>query len=212
MKRKFCRVIYRLWHTQSKKGLIGYIGKDSHYPRRLNLEFRKKNTGCPKLYQALNKYPLQFWKTEVLASGFKSDRSLSKSEIYYIKKFDSKNKGYNCTDGGEGLTGWSPSLETRLKMSKGNKGRKFSAEHRRKIGESNKGRVISLEMRRHLSKLNTGKKHPKWGLKQSLKHRRRMQKIMKGNTFALGIKRSKETRRLMSEAASRRWAKYHKKT
>src|ERR1700676_4955980 len=163
-KRKVNRVVYRLWHNKSAAGRIGYIGKDKYYPKRVNLSYRKTEKGCAKLYRALNRYSLNFWKIDILKSGFRSDKSLSKAEIYYIRKFDSKNKGYNLTDGGDGVSGCHPSKETRIKLSNakknmspetraklsiaalGNKrcvGRKLSVETKAKIGAGNKGKVYS---------------------------------------------------------------------
>jgi len=46
----------------------------------------------------------------------------------------------NLTDGGEGQHGWSPSAETRLKMSIAHKGQKRSAETCARIGDVHRGR------------------------------------------------------------------------
>jgi DNA-binding CsgD family transcriptional regulator len=106
MRKKTNRVIYRLWHNKSVTGRIGYVGQDSYYPNRVRLSSRAKNAQQPKLFRAFNKYPWKIWKVEILASNLKSKKELNKVEIFYIKKFDSKNKGYNCTDGGDGLFGY----------------------------------------------------------------------------------------------------------
>lgn len=47
----------------------------------------------------------------------------------------------NATDGGEGLTGWSPSNETRKKMSESHKGRKCSPETCKKISDIQRGKT-----------------------------------------------------------------------
>jgi hypothetical protein len=173
-RRKRNRVIYRLWHDRSSTGLIGYVGKDSYYPKRSNLFSRKREGACKKLFLALNKYPLRFWRTEILKDGIRSGDSLIKAEIFYIGKFDSKNRGYNCTDGGEGAPGCSPSLETRKKISESKKNlsnetreklslaalgnkrcvdRTLSVETRKKIGLGNAGKIVSAASRKRMSKV-----------------------------------------------------------
>jgi len=127
-RKKLNRVIYRFWHNQSDAGRVGYIGKDSYHPERYRFSSRAREKNCRKLHRAFKKYPIKFWRREILASNFKSDSALNKAEIFYINKFDSKRKGYNCTDGGEGVRGIVVSLKTRRKMSRAHKGRKQSSE------------------------------------------------------------------------------------
>jgi group I intron endonuclease len=124
----------------------------------LNLFKRKEDKNCAKLYRALNKYSLKEWRKEILVSGFKSDASLIRAEIQYIKKFDSKNKGYNCTDGGEGLSGFRHSISTREKMratagvGKKNRmwGNKPSVKTRARISAALMGEKHSIERRRKI--------------------------------------------------------------
>jgi group I intron endonuclease len=146
------RAIYRLWHNESSAGKVGYIGKDTNYPRRINLVRRLKEKNCPKLYRALRKYPLNVWHKEILAFGFQSDEPLNRAEIFYIAKFDSKRKGYNCTDGGEGRSGSSPSLKTRKKLSKLNKGKRIGKK------ASFYGHKHSPETKAHWSEIRKGRK------------------------------------------------------
>jgi group I intron endonuclease len=187
---KLNRVVYRFWHNKSARGRVGYIGKDSYYPRRFNLSVRKNRTNHPKLYQALNKYPLSVWHKEVLVSGIKSDAALNKAEIYWIKKFDSKNKGYNCTDGGEGQRGWKPSPLTITRMRKSQAGKKMSPEARDKIaealignenGKNNKGKRRSLESRLKMSKAKIGNTNARGnkGKKHSVKSRKKVSRSIK---------------------------------
>lgn len=143
--RKINRVIYRLWHNKSVKGKIGYVGKDSYYPSRLNLLVRSKDKNCRKLWAALKRYSTSLWQTEILASGFRSHSTLAKAEKLYIAKFDSKQKGYNCTDGGEGQSGWTPTKEARVNMSIAAKNKpKMSKETKKKMSEARVGNTNAL--------------------------------------------------------------------
>ena len=178
---KGSRVIYRFWHNRSARGRVGYIGKDTKYPRRVNLLARRKDRGCPKLYEALNKYSVQVWRIEVLASGFKSNKSLNKAEISFIEKFDSRNKGYNITKGGDGGPGWK------------------------------KGRHLSHKAKEKLSLANRGKNHPKWGKKDSMSTRIKKKKAAKGNKGNLGKRFSKEHRMGIARAQKSAWINYSEK-
>lgn len=58
-------------------------------------------------------------------------------EKYYIKHYNSKENGYNLTEGGEGVAGFIFSEEARKKISEANKNR--SEETRKKMSEALKG-------------------------------------------------------------------------
>lgn len=199
------RVIYRFWHNKSAAGKIGYIGKDNNYPARLNLNNRKREKSTRKLFRALSKYPIKLWKIEILAFGFKTNKSLTKAEIFYIKKFDSKNRGYNCTDGGEGVTGLVHSKATKIKMGRAHKGWKPSKETRKRMSESGKSRVYSEKARKRISESQKGKKLSrkhrdaiKAGLRKAFRERPEIQDKM--SAARMGKKLSPETRARMSKA------------
>lgn len=52
---------------------------------------------------------------------------------------------------------YTPTDETRKKLSEAHKGLHLSEEHRRKIGESNKGRIVTEETRRKISEAQKGR-------------------------------------------------------
>lgn len=106
-------VVYRIWAEHSETSRVGYIGKDTDYPSRLYLKCRVKERSSRKLFAAFQKYPLLSWHVEILEAGFDSFEDLAAAEIKWIAYFDSKNKGYNCTDGGEGVVGLVQSEEAK---------------------------------------------------------------------------------------------------
>jgi group I intron endonuclease len=177
-KRKPNRVVYRLWHNRSSKGRVGYIGKDKYYPRRLNLCRRKKDEGCKKLYAALNKYPLSVWRIEILARGFKKDKTLNEAERFYINKFESRHRGYNITKGGEGGPGW------------------------------HKGRKLATKTKEKLSRANSGQNHPKWGKKDSFETRMKKSAAAKGNKGNLGRRFSEQHKTGIAAAQKAAWDGY----
>jgi group I intron endonuclease len=84
-------------------------------------------------------------------------------ERYHIAKC--RAEGHlllNHTDGGDGMRNWSPSEETRRRMSEAGKGKRhnLSQEGRRAISEYMRNRVVSDETRRRISKAKKGKKLP----------------------------------------------------
>lgn len=88
-------------------------------------------------------------------------------EIYMIAVLGRKDKGegilWNFTDGGEGLSGFKPTDETRAKVSQsllGNtrrRGKPNSLETRRRISENNKGRTFSPETKEKIKRALQGK-------------------------------------------------------
>ena len=122
-------------------------------------------------------------------------------EVYMIAVFGRKDLGtgilHNRTDGGEGMSGWVPSEEWRIKQSQ----RTFSKETRRKISESNKGdkhylygKTLSKETKRKISEVKTGKTH-------SEETKIKMSEIKKGEKHNFyGKCHSEETKRKISDA------------
>ena len=73
-----------------------------------------------KLYQAMRKYGIENFKFEVLLHCFDT-KYLDEMEVLFIKQFNSFNRGYNMTCGGDGV-----SDETIEKLRAVNLGRKIT--------------------------------------------------------------------------------------
>ena len=103
-------------------------------------------------------------------------------EELYIKEYNTYEKGYNYTKGGNGSVGWKPSIETKQKIGESRKGvycgenspmygKKHSEESKKKISESlkgkpspNKGKNLSEEHKVKLRENHadfSGKNHPR---------------------------------------------------
>ena len=67
------------------------------------------------------------------------------NEIDFISWYGRVDSGNgilrNLTDGGEGMSGWVPSEETKRKIGESNKGKTRSEETKRKISKANKGKL-----------------------------------------------------------------------
>lgn len=116
-----------------------------------------------------------FWKrhskkygvnTEIVAEDI-SYENAKELEILLISEYGRRNLGQgmlvNMTDGGDGTLGFNHSEETKIKMSKSqkggtswSKGLKFSKEHKNKISKGNKGKKRSKEQIKEMSKVMKG--------------------------------------------------------
>lgn len=119
--RKF--VVYK--HT-SPNGKV-YIGITS---QKLNRRFRdgKGYYNNKHFYNAIKKYGWDNFSHEVLFDNL-TEEEAKLMEQFYIALYDSFKNGYNRTLGGEGLLGYTPTEETRIKLRNANIGK----NHLRKL-------------------------------------------------------------------------------
>ena len=113
--RKF--IVYK--HT-SPNGKV-YIGITSQKPNR---RFRdgKGYYNNKHFYNAIKKYGWDNFSHEVLFDNL-TEEEAKLMEQFYIALYDSFKNGYNRTLGGEGLLGYTPTEETRIKLRNANIGK-----------------------------------------------------------------------------------------
>jgi group I intron endonuclease len=110
------------------------------------------------LGRAIAKYGFDNFEWSVLAES-NDPAELVRLEVEFIANLQTKApNGYNLTDGGEGVVGYTPSAETRKKMSVARKATKQSPETIAKAALARIGRPVSQETRAKLAKSNRGKK------------------------------------------------------
>ena len=166
-------VIYKILNKINGKIYIGQTDKE--LSKRIAMHI---NTNKTYVQRALNKYGVNAFDISIIDSA-DTREILHEKEIYWIKTLDCKvPKGYNLTDGGEGVGGYSHSEETRKKISKNTREamsnlspeKKEKLKSRKgKLGQLNYnyGKKVSPEIieKLRLSHLgipsgNKGKKHP----------------------------------------------------
>jgi group I intron endonuclease len=145
------------------------INGDCYVGRTVNsLEYRKRKHEQPSslksentyhFHAAIQKYGKENFLWEVLEeveddNKIRLNTILNKYEIYYIGVFDSKNSGYNLTDGGGGTVGMKASESTKKKMSATRQGKKINRPKGIKMPES-------MKLKQHELKL--GDKNPMYG-------------------------------------------------
>ena len=171
-------VIYRIYNRTNGKS---YIGKTLHPEKRIRDHLNGRRSSVA-LQNAIKKYGKGSFVVELLEQDM-PESWLSKLEILHIRFFNSKNNGYNLTDGGEGTSGYTFSPEELKKMSdalKGktsaNKGKTLSPETRQRMSEAQKGKIISVGARQKISAANKGEKNGNYNKKHSLENRLKISK------------------------------------
>lgn len=144
-----------------------YIGQTTNeLLRRKAWNSSRYHYAGAKIDRARSKYGSNSFSYEVLIRNTYSSRSiavedLNRLEIYYIGLYDSYRNGYNCTIGGDGVTGVKLTREQIAKISIANKGKKLTEEHKRKIGDKSRAWQSTEEGRTKMSKIRKGRKHNK---------------------------------------------------
>ena len=196
--------IYAIVNTLNGKR---YIGQTTNLEKRIYDHFRGDWTSR-ELQLDVQEHGKDVFKVEVLAADI-PENELYKMESYFIRLHNTKfPHGYNLTDGGGGMKGFSHTPETRAKLHEANignqhaKGAVRSPETRAKIRKGNlgnqnaKGAVRSPEARAKVSKARKGKP-------LTPEHRAKLSEAKKENKNGSGNKGkrcSPETRRKLSEA------------
>ena len=130
-------------------------------------------------------------------------------ERHFIKSRNTKApNGYNLTDGGEGVVGWTD--EMRARVSEANTGKKRTLEQRANISAAQIKRFKDPAEREKISESKRGEKHPNYGKPRSPETLEKISEAHKGKTFTpehcahiseakKGTHATDETRERMSE-------------
>lgn len=151
--------IYKITNMINGKS---YIGQSNDIKRRWK-EHRSKHSWKSNhvIYRAFKKYGFENFKFEIIEEC--DVKFLSEKEKYYIAEFDTYKNGYNETEGGEGISGFNHSEETKQKLSEmlsgennPNYGIPMSEEQKKLRSDMFKGRVFSEEHKQKLSEAKIG--------------------------------------------------------
>lgn len=177
-----------------------YIGKADDMDRRRKSHLRAARSGTPyPFHRAIRKYGIDGFDWCVLSQHHKEQRALD-AEIRWIKKYRSDGCIlYNMTKGGDGVSGYRHTKETRRKLSERppvvwtdeNKERMrqimkirvFTPEHRERISESLKGHAVTVVTRCKLSEAMKGNSHTK-GQTLSKEHKEKIGAAHRGKKLS----------------------------
>jgi len=137
---------------------------------------------------------------------------LFEKEKYWIKTLNTKNNGYNETDGGEGTFGWKPTEEQRKQNSERIKKIMKNESHRQLLSEKSKNYWNSLNEEEQIKRkkqflearelgYKTASKGKHWNLSDETKN--------KMSISRKGCKMSEETKKKLSEKAKLRTGRKH---
>jgi len=166
--------IYKHTNTVTGKSYIGYtsLTMEERWKQHINNANSYKTTFTHKLWNSLRKYGSDCWNHKNLDFTF-NEQEAKQKEIAYIQEYNSFEKGYNSTIGGDGV------------MS----GRKHTPEAIEKIKEASRGRIFTKDRCRKISESKLGKK-------------RSPEMIARMRTSLMGKKQSEETKRKKNAAVS----------
>ena len=139
--------IYKITNTVNGKA---YIGKTTcNIKNRIRAHLGGYSQGL--IMKAIKKYGKENFTWEILHDGI-LDIFLNNYEKEAIKEHNTKApNGYNITDGGEGLSGWKHTEETKQKISEARKGWNPTEETRKKCRKHRKTylKKLAKKCRKH---------------------------------------------------------------
>lgn len=188
-----------------------YVGQTVNFKNRQNAWLFKKRYAGEAIDNARKRYGTENFKVEILRECDTQDE-LNKWEMYFIKELNTISpNGYNLTNGGEGVSGYKISDETKQKMSIAHSGEKnimfgktHSAEARDKIRNARlgkKGTNHTDEWKKMMSERMKGSSNHNYGKPLAEETKEKMRQKLIGRVF------SEETKKKMSEAAKKLWEK-----
>lgn len=198
-------IIYAISNTVNSKK---YIGQTTRTIEERWSKHKSASTHCSALHSAMHKYGVEKFRIEQIDTA-NNQEELDAKEKYYIEFYNTiAPNGYNLTSGGEhpnhnessirkisesrrGEKHWAYGktmpLETRIKISNANKGKKRSEEFKQKLRVANIGKKLSKDQIEKLRLSHLGKP-------LSEEHKRKIGAANKGRTI------SAETRHKISLA------------
>lgn len=197
-------VVYSLKNLINGKLYIGQTSKTLEWRLRIHITDSKRHR--MKIGSALQEFGVENFEGRVVEfvyadTSLELERLLDERETYWIKELNSRENGYNETDGGKGCPGRVTAEETRAKIALAN------------MAENNGmfGTTWSEEKRESMRERMLGPNNHNYGKPLSDEVKAKLSDALRGRVISTetrektsatltGIKRSEETRKKMSEA------------
>jgi group I intron endonuclease len=153
-----------------------YVGITSNFERRWHEHQTDKGR---VLYNAIAKYGIENFHISYIANAFDFECACDIERMLIVERNTKAPNGYNLTDGGEGVIGYTHTDETKAKVSAKLKGQKKSEETRQKMSVARKGIVVSKETKTKISEGKKGKISNRKGVKLSEEQKQLMSESQK---------------------------------
>ncbi len=184
-------IIYAVQNKVNGKYYIGKTIRALEIRKKEHLSEAKAKRKDNSFHKAIRKYGEENFEWKIIDEHENKD-VLDELEKLYILRYESFEKGYNETlggDGGPGLSGEKhpmygkhPSEKTRKKMSESHKGKKISKETKKKLRESQMGKNNPMANPRICAKVS-GENHYTKGPKKLFYSKENSKKAQKGGVF-----------------------------
>lgn len=156
---KKLRGIYGYFDTDRNE--IVYIGKDSNITKKERhiSHFKPSQYNVQHINKVLQNNPNRYIYKEIyICPPYLTDDDFNGLERWYIQSI---NPLFNFTEGGDGISGYRHTIETKKRLSEINKGKKHSKESIEKMRKSKKG-----------------KNHPMYNTPHTIEHRLKISKSL----------------------------------
>jgi group I intron endonuclease len=165
-------IIYKIQNRINGKVYVGKTIHSSDIRFEQHIKSSRSSKNDSVLCRALRKYGIQSFDISVIDET-EDKNILNEKEKYWIKFYDSKNNGYNMTDGGDGgnlskyrsYRPWSDEEKERISLKTKEAMANLSSKQREKL-RGNKGKI--------------GEKNPNYGRKASEEQKRKNSESHKG--------------------------------
>lgn len=180
--------IYRLTSPSGRS----YIGLSKDVRKRWSEhQLSARNNESNTLHKAIRKYGWNSFNKEVIATGLYVNIKFLEISAIYI--FDTFNKGYNMTTGGDGTSGNKKTPEQIERLREVNLGRFVSEETRARQSEAQKGLTRSAEHKANIG-LASKKFHQTHHIGAQISKAKK------------GVPQTEEARRIHAESQRAKWA------
>lgn len=187
--------MFTIYHILCKPTNKAYVGKTNDTAEeRWKEHVRAAKRGDNQYFmRAIRKYGPEAFEVRTIDTASTEERSIE-FEKFYIRLFDTKqrSRGYNLTDGGEGVSGFKQSQETILKRIEKVKGDKhwtrrisFSEESREKRRQKMKGAPCPWKAHGWLHSPALGLRHTEEA-KKKISRAKKGKSLINAGSFAKG--------------------------
>jgi group I intron endonuclease len=212
-------IIYCFHCIPTGKKYIGMTQKTLNHRVKQHINNTKRDYKVSKkFYNSIKKYGIENFIIGIIEEC--NINLLSEKEKFYIEKYDTYKNGLNSTLGGEGVSGWKHTKETKDKIKKSRKKQIITEEHKEKLrkhkhteewkkqqSERMKGREVKCETRLKISERQKGKKRKPITEEQRKKKSEKLKGRPKTKEHAENIKKSKQNIRWWTNGIENKMSK-----